>query len=108
VRIVPAAERLAARRADRAHTFIRLPSYEQVKEDAVMYAHASRVFHLESNPGNARAMVQCHGEGPGARDVWINPPPVPLTTPEMDFVFDRPFARRRTRATAARAFRPGT
>ena len=93
VRIVPAAERLAARRADRAHTFIRLPSYEQVKEDAVMYAHASRVFHLESNPGNARAMVQCHGEGPGARDVWINPPPVPLTTPEMDFVFDRPFAR---------------
>ncbi|RXF42161.1 YgiQ family radical SAM protein, partial [Enterococcus faecalis] len=77
VRIVPAAERVAARRADRAHTVIRLPSYEQVKDDAVMYAHASRVFHLESNPGNARAMVQCHGEGPGARDVWINPPPVP-------------------------------
>ena len=93
VRIVPAAERVAARRADRAHTVIRLPSYEQVKDDLVMYAHASRVFHLESNPGNARALVQCHGEGPGARDVWINPPPVPLTTPEMDFVYDRPFAR---------------
>ena len=93
VRIVPAAERVAARRADRAHTVIRLPSYEQVKDDAVMYAHASRVFHLESNPGNARALVQCHGEGPGARDVWINPPPVPLTTPEMDFVYDRPYAR---------------
>ena len=93
VRIVPAAERLAARRADRARTVIRLPSYEEVKDDPVMYAHASRVFHLESNPGNARALVQCHGEGPGARDVWINPPPVPLTTPEMDFVYDRPFAR---------------
>ena len=93
VRIVPAAARLAARRADRAHSVIRLPSYEQVKADAVLYAHASRVFHLESNPGNARAMVQCHGEGPGARDVWINPPPIPLTTPEMDFVFDRPYAR---------------
>ena len=93
VRIVPAAERLAARRAERAHTLVRLPSYEQVKDDAVLYAHASRVFHLESNPGNARALVQRHGEGPGARDVWINPPPVPLTTPEMDFVFDRPFAR---------------
>ncbi|HQZ01161.1 MAG TPA: YgiQ family radical SAM protein [Thauera sp.] len=93
VRIVPAAERLAARRADRAHSVIRLPSYEQVKDDAVLYAHASRVFHLESNPGNARAMVQCHGDGPGARDVWINPPPIPLTTPEMDFVFDRAFAR---------------
>jgi uncharacterized radical SAM protein YgiQ len=93
VRIVPAAERVAARRADRAHTVVRLPSFEQVKDDAVMYAHASRVFHLESNPGNARAVVQCHGEGPGARDVWLNPPPVPLTTPEMDFVYDRPYAR---------------
>lgn len=93
VRILPAAERVAARRADRARTVIRLPSYEQVKDDLVMYAHASRVFHLESNPGNARALVQCHGEGPGARDVWINPPPVPLTTPEMDFVYDRPYAR---------------
>lgn len=93
VRIVPAAERVAARRADRARTVIRLQSYEQVKDDLVMYAHASRVFHLESNPGNARALVQCHGEGPGARDVWINPPPVPLTTPEMDFVYDRPYAR---------------
>ncbi|WP_281051657.1 YgiQ family radical SAM protein [Thauera sp. GDN1] len=93
VRIVPAAERLAARRADRARTVIRLPSYEEVKDDPVLYAHASRVFHLESNPGNARALVQCHGEGPGARDVWINPPPVPLTTPEMDFVYDRPYAR---------------
>ncbi|MFT3757945.1 YgiQ family radical SAM protein [Thauera sp.] len=93
VRIVPAAERVAARRADRAHTVIRLPSFEQVKDDAVLYAHASRVFHLESNPGNARALVQCHGEGPGARDVWINPPPQPLSTPEMDFVYDRPYAR---------------
>ncbi|APR05110.1 uncharacterized radical SAM protein YgiQ [Thauera chlorobenzoica] len=97
VRVVPAAERiarrLAARRARRGRTVVRLPSYEQVKDDAVMYAHASRTFHLESNPGNARALVQRHGEGPGARDVWINPPPVPLTTPEMDFVYGRPFAR---------------
>ncbi len=93
VRIVPAAERVAARRAQRGRTLIRLPSYEQVKDDPVLYAHASRVFHLESNPGNARALVQRHGEGPGARDVWINPPPLPLTTPEMDFVYGRPFAR---------------
>ena len=93
VRIVPAAERVAARRAKREHQVIRLPGYEQVKDDAVMYAHASRVFHLESNPGNARALVQRYGEGPGARDVWLNPPPVPLSTPEMDFVYDRPYAR---------------
>lgn len=94
VRIVPAAERVAARRAARGKTVIRLPSYETVSADAVMYAHASRVFHLESNPGNARALVQAHGEGPGRRDVWLNPPPVPLTTPEMDFVYGLPYARR--------------
>lgn len=94
LRFMPVAERVAARRAQRAKTVIRLPSYETVSADPVMYAHASRVFHLESNPGNARAMVQAHGEGPGRRDVWLNPPPLPLVTEEMDFVFDLPYARR--------------
>ncbi len=77
----------------RDKTVIRLPSYEQVKSDPVLYAHASRVFHLETNPGNARALVQAHGEGATARDVWQNPPPIPLTTAEMDHVFDLPYAR---------------
>ncbi len=77
----------------RDRTVIRLPSYEQVASDPVLYAHANRVLHLETNPGNARALVQRHGEGPGAQDVWINPPPIPLTTPEMDLVFDLPYAR---------------
>jgi uncharacterized radical SAM protein YgiQ len=77
----------------RDRSVIRLPSYEQVKMDAVLYAHASRVLHLETNPGNARALVQAHGEGATARDVWINPPPIPLTTAEMDYVFDLPYAR---------------
>jgi uncharacterized radical SAM protein YgiQ len=72
---------------------IRLPAYEQVKSDPVLYAHANRVLHLETNPGNARAIVQAHGEGRTARDVWINPPPIPLTTAEMDLVFDLPYAR---------------
>lgn len=77
----------------REKTVIRLPSYEQVKSDPVLYAHANRVLHLETNPGNARALVQAHGEGVTARDVWINPPPIPLTTAEMDHVFDLPYAR---------------
>ena len=77
----------------RERTVIRLPSYEQVKSDPVLYAHASRVFHLETNPGNARALVQAHGEGATARDVWLNPPPIPLTTAEMDHIFDLPYAR---------------
>ena len=90
VRIVSRAERLAVRKERRAHTVVRLPSYEQVKDDPVLYAHASRTFHLESNPGNARALVQAHGE----RDVWLNPPPIPLTTEELDQVYEAPYARR--------------
>jgi uncharacterized radical SAM protein YgiQ len=80
--------------ANRARSVIRLPSCEAVKDDPVLYAHAARVFHLESNPGNARALVQRHGAGPGAREVWLNPPPLPLTTAEMDFVYGLPYARR--------------
>ena len=68
---------------------IRLPSFEEVTEDPVLYAHANRILHLETNPGNARALVQKHGE----RDVWLNAPPIPLTTEEMDYVFDLPYAR---------------
>ncbi|MFO1341380.1 MAG: YgiQ family radical SAM protein [Burkholderiaceae bacterium] len=77
----------------REKTVVRLPSYEQVKSDPVLYAHANRVLHLETNPGNARALVQRHGEGKTAREVWINPPPIPLTTAEMDHIFDLPYAR---------------
>lgn len=74
---------------NRDRTVIRLPSYDAVKSDPVLYAHANRVLHLETNPGNARALVQAHGE----RDVWLTPPPIPLTTAEMDHVFGLPYAR---------------
>jgi len=83
----------ARKRLERDTTVIRLPSYEAVKRDPVLYAHASRVLHLETNPGNARALVQQHGEGASVRDVWLNAPAVPLTTEEMDSVFDLPYAR---------------
>lgn len=78
------------RNADRARSAIRLPAYEQVRDDAVLYAHASRVLHLEANPGNARALVQAHGDV----DVWLNPPPLPLTTSELDGVYELPYQRR--------------
>jgi uncharacterized radical SAM protein YgiQ len=77
----------------RERSVIRLPSFEAVKSDPVLYAHANRVLHLETNPGNARALVQRHGEGAALRDVWLNPPPIPLSTAEMDHVFDLPYAR---------------
>jgi uncharacterized radical SAM protein YgiQ len=75
--------------ARREMSVIRLPSFEQVSQDAVLYAHASRILHLESNPGNARALVQRHG----TFDVWLNPPPIPLSTADMDAVYELPYAR---------------
>ena len=77
-------------KADRAFQVVRLPSYEEVAQDPVLYAHASRVLHLEANPGNARALIQKHGD----REVWLNAPPIPLTTKEMDYVYDLPYARK--------------
>ena len=69
---------------------IRLPSFEAVKDDPVLYAHAARVMHKETNPHNALALIQAHGD----REVWFNPPPIPLSTPELDWVFEQPYQRR--------------
>jgi uncharacterized radical SAM protein YgiQ len=68
---------------------VRLPSYEQVNADPLLYAQASRVLHQETNPGNARPLVQRHGD----RELWLNPPPLPLSTAELDAVYSLPFAR---------------
>jgi len=74
---------------DRSRSVIRMPSFESVTTDPVLYAHASRILHLESNPGNARALVQKHGD----LDVWLNPPPIPLATKEMDWIYELPYQR---------------
>ncbi|MHB8536150.1 MAG: YgiQ family radical SAM protein [Sulfuricaulis sp.] len=78
-----------APKLDREKTVIRLPAFEVVSNDSILYAHASRVLHLETNPGNARAMIQRHGD----RDLWLNPPPLPLSTKEMDGIYELPYQR---------------
>ncbi|MFZ2726275.1 MAG: YgiQ family radical SAM protein [Methylococcaceae bacterium] len=80
---------LTHNKINRAKTVIRLPDYELLKDDKVLYAHASRVMHGETNPYNARALIQKHAQ----RQVWINPPPLPLSTKEMDYIFALPYAR---------------
>ncbi len=93
VKIIPmplATKTLSEQGVDAQHAYVRLPSYEKVRNDPVLYAHASRVLHQESNPHNARALMQKHGN----REVWVNPPPIPLTTEEMDGVFALPYQRR--------------
>ena len=78
-----------ARMTRGAQAVVRLPSFEQVQDDSELYARASRVLHRESNSGNARALVQRHGN----RELWLTPPPIPLTTAEMDGVYELPYAR---------------
>ena len=73
----------------RLRTVIRLPSFNDVSRDPVLYAHANRVLHQETNPGNARALVQ----NQGGQKVWFNPPPIPLSTEEMDYIFGFDYAR---------------
>jgi len=76
-------------RHDSETTAVRLPPYEKLNSDRILYAHATRVMHLETNPYSGRALIQRHGN----RELWVNQPPIPLSTEEMDYVFGLPFAR---------------
>lgn len=69
---------------------VSLPSFEEVRDDRFAFARASRLALGETNPGCARILVQRHGD----RTVVVNPPWPPLSEPEIDAVFDLPFARR--------------
>lgn len=89
IRFYSREEKRALKLSSRAKTVLRLPAFNVVKHDPVLYAHANRVLHMETNPGNARALVQ----NQGGQKLWLNPPAQPLSTEEMDYVFDQFFAR---------------
>ncbi len=67
-----------------------LPSYEEVSKDKRAFALMSRLFQYETNPGNARPLLQPHGN----QAVYFNPPALPLSEGEMDGLYDLPFQRR--------------
>jgi uncharacterized radical SAM protein YgiQ len=69
---------------------IELPSYEQVVADPLAFCELTRIAHLETNPHNARRLVQRHGR----EAVVVNPPALPLEEHEMDEVYGLPFTRR--------------
>jgi uncharacterized radical SAM protein YgiQ len=70
-------------------TYINLPTFEQVRDNKTLYAHASRIFHQEVNPTSAKPLMQRHG----SRSIWLNPPAKPLSEGEMDGVFGLPYQR---------------
>jgi len=69
---------------------IELPSFEEVKTDKKKFAEMTRKHHHETNPLNARILLQRHG----TRVMVHNPPSLPLEQPEMDAIYDLPYLRR--------------
>jgi len=68
---------------------VMLPSYEEVLQDKEAFAEMSRKLQYETNPGNARPLLQPHGDAA----LWLNPPALPLETSDMDRLYDLPFTR---------------
>ncbi len=69
---------------------LELPTYEAVSADPLAFCEMTRISHLETNPHNARRLVQRHGR----EAVVVNPPALPLEQHEMDQVYGLPFTRR--------------
>ncbi len=69
---------------------IRLPSFEEVVADKMAFAEATRIIHHETNPHNARRLIQSHG------NQWVvcNPPQPPISQDAMDRIYDLPYTRR--------------
>src|SRR5690606_14788722 len=67
-----------------------LPSYEAVCASKLEFAKMSGAFQRETNPGNARPLLQMHGR----EGVYFNPPAEPLAEADMDQLYDLPFMRR--------------
>ncbi|MFH1109737.1 MAG: YgiQ family radical SAM protein [Planctomycetota bacterium] len=70
--------------------FVALPSCEEVKADKSKFAEATRRIHLETNPYNAKTLMQWHDR----QVVVCNPPPLPESQQSMDFFFDLPYTRK--------------
>jgi uncharacterized radical SAM protein YgiQ len=66
-----------------------LPSYEEVTRDLAAFARMTRQFQVETNPSNARPLLQVHGE----QAIFLNRPALPLEEAEMDGLYDLPFTR---------------
>ena len=67
-----------------------LPSYQQVCDDKPTFAEATKQIHNETNPYNARRLVQWHDR----QAVVVNPPSLPISEGAMDRIYGLPYTRR--------------
>lgn len=82
--------RLGASENPPTENVVTLPSYQEVATDKRAFAEMTRVAHRETNPYNARTLVQYHDR----EAVVVTPPALPLAQEEMDRIYGLPFARR--------------
>jgi uncharacterized radical SAM protein YgiQ len=82
--------RLGASQTPPGEDTLLLPSHEEVLADRRAFAAMTRTAHLETNPYNARRLVQYHGR----EAVVVNPPAFPLSQEEMDRAYGLPYTRR--------------
>jgi len=68
---------------------VELPSFEAVQSSKTAFSEAFRLFYLEQDPIRGKTLMQAHE----SRWVVQNPPARPLTTEELDSVYELPYAR---------------
>ncbi len=66
-----------------------IPSYDEVRDDKKKFAKAAYSIEYEASPYNGKRLIQYHG----GKAVVINPPALPLSTPEMDSIYSMPFTK---------------
>lgn len=69
---------------------IMLPSYEEMKADKTKYAQSFAIQYQNTDFCTGKPLIE-----PYPKNVYVvqNPPQPPLTTPEMDAVYDLPYMR---------------
>jgi uncharacterized radical SAM protein YgiQ len=74
----------------KAAELVMLPSFEAVAGDRRAFLEMTRLIQRESHPWSGRRLLQPHGE----QAVLVNPPSLPLTSGELDRLYELPFTRR--------------
>ncbi|MDD3588193.1 MAG: YgiQ family radical SAM protein, partial [Thermoguttaceae bacterium] len=75
---------------EESESLIHLPSFEEVAEDKTLFAAMTKIAYQNLNPYSAKTLVQEHGE----EAIVVNPPALPLSTDEMDRIYELPYTRR--------------
>jgi uncharacterized radical SAM protein YgiQ len=74
----------------RPEGIVELPGYSEVASDKTSYARAFAIHYCEQDPVRGRTVAQPH-----PKTVIIqNAPALPLSTKELDHIYDLPFSRR--------------